>query len=265
MRAGLIRISTIVVAVAFGCDLFDGSRGTSNSKPSPEGAPPQTRPSASAGAHSSPKPHDGKPEWERLADDWDHPDPIPNFELTNQEGKKFRLGELADRHVMVGFIFTNCSVPKACPLTMQKMRAVQRLWGEREKAGETRGRRLHLLSFTFDPENDTPRVLKRYGETHEADFRSWTLATGPAGLMDDGLPSLFGVLAAAERQVSDRPHRESRSARSRSRQYRGMAGQRLRARACRRARTGQGEATAGSVARATSAGRRCVRFAERRK
>jgi len=36
----------------------------------------------------------------------------------------------------------------------------------------------HLLTISFDPAFDTPAVLKAYGETHGADPRRWTLATG---------------------------------------------------------------------------------------
>ena len=37
-------------------------------------------------------------------------------------------------HVLVGFVFSRCPMPKACPLTMQRMAEVQRLWKAAEEA-----------------------------------------------------------------------------------------------------------------------------------
>jgi protein SCO1/2 len=36
----------------------------------------------------------------------------------------------------------------------------------------------HLLTISFDPEFDTPQILQRYAEAHEADSNRWTFATG---------------------------------------------------------------------------------------
>ncbi len=138
------------------------------------------------------------PEWKLLLDAWDYPAPVPNFELTNQDGKKFHLDEFSKSYVLVGLIFTNCSVPKACPLTTKKMREVQELWAKRQAAGKTQGRKLQLLTLTFDPSADSPAALKKYGEKYGANFSNWTFATGPDELMSKGLPSLLGVLAMPE-------------------------------------------------------------------
>ena len=35
----------------------------------------------------------------------------------------------------------------------------------------------HLLTISFDPDFDTPTVLKKYGQTYGADFSSWDFAT----------------------------------------------------------------------------------------
>ena len=130
-----------------------------------------------------------------LADMWLHPNPIPNFELTNQDGKTFKLRELANSHVLVGFIFTTCGIPHACPLTTQKMHDVGELWKKARAAGKTKRHKLQLLSCTIDPENDTPAVLKSYGQLLRRDFPDWTFATGPEELMMKALPGMFGVIA----------------------------------------------------------------------
>jgi cytochrome oxidase Cu insertion factor (SCO1/SenC/PrrC family) len=149
--------------------------------------------SASPSASATPRP----PEWKRLADHWISPQPLPNFELIDQSGKAFRLRDLSDGFVLVGFIFTTCGNPKACPLTTQKMHEVQQLWSATDKA-KIGGRKLYLLTLTIDPENDTPEVLASYGALLRKDFDDWIFATGPEELMETALPNMFGVLAKAD-------------------------------------------------------------------
>ena len=133
--------------------------------------------------------------WRRLADRWIVGNPIPDFELTDHEGKPFQLSELAGDHVLVGLIFTHCSVPEACPRTTSRMFAVGEQWKARQKAGETHGASLRLLTLTFDPEEDTPEVLKSYSDGMRSVIPDWVFATGPTELMETRLPSMFGVIA----------------------------------------------------------------------
>jgi len=135
------------------------------------------------------------PEWQKLVDAWEHPAPIPSFELTDQDGRRFRLGDLGDGYLLMSFAFSTCQVVKACPTTMRKMREVQDLWLEQREQGKTGGKTLRILTCTIDPENDTPKILREYGALNGADFAIWRLATGPEGLMRQGLPSLLGVMA----------------------------------------------------------------------
>ena len=143
--------------------------------------------------------HDERPpegDWRALYDAWRDPDPIPSFELTDQRGDRFRLGELAPgAHVLVGFIYTRCPLPEACPLTTERMRDVQEAWRARKAAADVGNRDLVLLSVTFDPDHDTPDVLAQYASDRHVDVASWTFATGPSELVTTALPSLFNVLA----------------------------------------------------------------------
>ena len=128
-----------------------------------------------------------------LAEGWIRPNPIPNFQLTDHRARRFQLGELRDGHVLVGFIFTSCSVPKACPLTTSKMHEIGKRWRELEERGGTKGNKLTLLSLTFDPETDTPPVLASYSELVRRDVPGWIFATGPDELMESALPAMFDV------------------------------------------------------------------------
>ncbi|MEZ4220650.1 MAG: SCO family protein [Polyangiaceae bacterium] len=139
-------------------------------------------------------------DWQKLVDEWKYTQPLPDFELVAHTGKPFKLSELGDGYVFVGFIFTHCQVRTACPLTMQKMKAVQSEWFRLEASGGTKGRKLRLLTLTIDPENDTPAALKEYGEIYRVDFKDWTFATGPEGLMREGLPSMLGIMVMPDGQ-----------------------------------------------------------------
>jgi cytochrome oxidase Cu insertion factor (SCO1/SenC/PrrC family) len=144
--------------------------------------------------------------WRRLAKMWLHPNPLPNFQLTNQDGKPFFLAGLAKHYLLVGFIFTTCGNPKACPRTTQKMHDVARLWQANAKRGATGGRSLHLLTCTIDPDSDSPAVLKSYGEALRKSFPDWTFATGPEELMSEVLPAMFGVRRGAKKGATEMAH-----------------------------------------------------------
>jgi protein SCO1 len=97
---------------------------------------------------------------------------IPQFELLNQHGSKFDRSSL-DGHVWVAdFIFTNCE--SSCPRMSSKMRAVQ---------GATAAG-VKLVSFTVDPQRDTPQALAEYGKKYAADDKRWTFLTGDAAILD---------------------------------------------------------------------------------
>jgi protein SCO1/2 len=55
----------------------------------------------------------------------------------------------------------------------------------------------HLLSITFDPEYDTPKVMRSYGASHsgrysDEAFKHWEFATGTAEQVK-GIAEYFGV------------------------------------------------------------------------
>ena len=133
-----------------------------------------------------------------MVEAWQHPDPIPAFELTAQTGKRFRLDEFKDRFVLFGFVFSRCPQPKACPLTMKKMQQVQTLWKKAQADGKTGGRKLQLIGITLDPDFDTPEVLAKYLAAYKGDTKNWIMATGPAELVNTELPSLFNVMAVPD-------------------------------------------------------------------
>jgi protein SCO1/2 len=93
---------------------------------------------------------------------------VPEFRLTNQDGKRVEAKALDSRVTVFNFIFTSC--PSVCPLLTQRMRELQE---------RTRGlSNVQLVSISVDPARDSPAVLKAYGTKHRADFTRWTFLTG---------------------------------------------------------------------------------------
>jgi protein SCO1/2 len=96
---------------------------------------------------------------------------VPDFELTDHEGTPFKSAVTLKGHPWVAnFIFTRCTT--VCPIFTSKMARL-------EEQTRARGDRLRLVSFSVDPEFDTPEVLKRYALDRGADLSSrWWFLTG---------------------------------------------------------------------------------------
>jgi protein SCO1 len=97
---------------------------------------------------------------------------LPPFELTDQGGRSFGSNDLAGRAWVASFIFTRC--PTVCPRITGRMARIQ----DRTRS---LGPAVHLVSFSVDPEYDTPVRLGEYARSHGANPRTWTFLTGPVG------------------------------------------------------------------------------------
>jgi len=94
---------------------------------------------------------------------------IPDFTLTDQNGAPFMsASELKGRIWIADFIFTNCTGP--CPRMSSQMHQVQ--------TGLAGVNNVRLVSFTVDPERDTPPVLAAYASRFEAQPGIWFFLTG---------------------------------------------------------------------------------------
>jgi protein SCO1 len=94
----------------------------------------------------------------------------PDFALTSQDGTEVTLGSLRGKVVAVAFIYTWC--PDICPMLTDKMARVQ------DALGRDFGTEVAFVSITFDPERDTPEVLKDYAAAFDADLAGWSFLTG---------------------------------------------------------------------------------------
>ncbi len=94
---------------------------------------------------------------------------VPSFALTAQDGRQVTRDDLKGHVWIADFVFTNC--PGPCPLLTSHMRGIQDLLAERSLD-------VPLVSFSVDPQTDTPEVLTVYGKAFGADFTRWTFLTG---------------------------------------------------------------------------------------
>ena len=92
---------------------------------------------------------------------------VPEFQLTNQNGEPFGSAQLLGKVWVADFIFTTCRGP--CPVISGRFAEVQK---PLEKSG------VHLVSFTVDPETDTPEVLREYATRLNARPGRWDFLTG---------------------------------------------------------------------------------------
>ncbi|HQR47451.1 MAG TPA: SCO family protein [Thermoanaerobaculia bacterium] len=89
---------------------------------------------------------------------------VPDFSTTSESGATVTKASLAGTVFVADFIFTTCQ--GICPGMTAKMKSL---------AGTLRDEpRVRFVSFTVDPEHDTPEVLARYAREHGADPARWS-------------------------------------------------------------------------------------------
>jgi len=93
---------------------------------------------------------------------------VPTFQLTNQNGQSFGAAQLSGKIWIADFIYTTC--PGPCPMISSRMSELQKPLGKTD---------VHLVSFSVDPEKDTPAVLRGYAEKLQAEPGRWDFLTGP--------------------------------------------------------------------------------------
>ncbi|HEX4265401.1 MAG TPA: SCO family protein [Verrucomicrobiae bacterium] len=102
-------------------------------------------------------------------------DLLPDYHFTNQLGQAVSTSQFRGRAVAITFLFTRCPFPNFCPLMANNFSETQKKLLVMPNAPAN----WHLLTITFDPEFDTPEVLKQYAEAHgDDDPARWTFATG---------------------------------------------------------------------------------------
>ncbi|MGJ9458594.1 SCO family protein [Oceanobacillus sp. CF4.6] len=94
---------------------------------------------------------------------------VEAFEFTTQDNDQLSLTELEGEWWIADFIFTNCTT--VCLPMTSNMASLQTKLNEEDIDAQ-------LVSFSVDPDYDSPEVLKAYGKSYNADFSNWTFLTG---------------------------------------------------------------------------------------
>jgi protein SCO1/2 len=112
---------------------------------------------------------------------------VPAFHLVDEKGAPFETASMAGHVQVVDFVFTRC--PSSCPRLTARMGELQ---GRLAKDGSD----ARLVSFSVDPDNDTPPVLAAYAAKAGADLARWTFVTGPVDDVTRAVVLGFKVSAA---------------------------------------------------------------------
>jgi|SRR5450631_3457982 protein SCO1/2 len=94
---------------------------------------------------------------------------VPDIKLVRADGHEVRLKDEIDdgRPVVVDFIYTTCTA--VCPVSSQVFAELDQRLGDAQ--------RVHLVSVSIDPEEDTPERMRKYAVRFDASAR-WNFYTG---------------------------------------------------------------------------------------
>lgn len=89
---------------------------------------------------------------------------VPHFEYTAHDGRRISNNDLKGQVWIADFFYTRCV--SACPILTAQLMILQRSIPEPN---------VRFVSFTVDPEHDTPAVLAEYARTWNGDASRWIL------------------------------------------------------------------------------------------
>ncbi len=93
---------------------------------------------------------------------------VGDFSLTERSGGTVKRADLLGKVWVASFIFTRCST--SCPLICKNLAQLQQDLADQDD--------VVLVSFTVDPDHDTPEVLRAYADSFGADPKRWLFLTG---------------------------------------------------------------------------------------
>jgi len=101
---------------------------------------------------------------------------MPEVTLVNQNNARVKLKDLisSENPVVVDFIYGTCTT--ICPVLSAGYSNLQQKLGQGSS-------KVHLISISIDPENDTPKVMKDYLKRYRAK-PGWDFLTGSRGDID---------------------------------------------------------------------------------
>jgi protein SCO1/2 len=118
---------------------------------------------------------------------------VPDFGLVNQDGKRIHLADYRGKTLLITFVYTRCPQPDQCTLMSNNFTAIDKELKQQPDLYD----QTHLLTISFDPDYDTPKVMRSYGASHtgrysDETFQHWEFATGSKDEVK-GIAQFFGL------------------------------------------------------------------------
>ncbi len=117
---------------------------------------------------------------------------VPEFVFQNQDNRYVSNEDFLGKVYVAEFFFTSC--PSICIEMNQNMKLLDEEFGDRDDFG--------IASFTIDPVNDTPVVLKEYAERLNVKSQNWHFLTGKIDDVYELSNSGFNIFAGVNPAVS---------------------------------------------------------------
>lgn len=104
---------------------------------------------------------------------------VPDFTLTNQDGKPVSIKDFRGKALAITFIYAKCPLPDYCIRMSTNFSDLVKQIAANDDIKD----KIRLLSISFDPANDTPAKLRSYGVGYlgndpKTKFDVWQLAVG---------------------------------------------------------------------------------------
>ena len=131
----------------------------------------------------------------------DQPDPLiqlPRFMLTDKAGNSFTSDQLMGKVWIADFVFTRCQGP--CPMITLQMAKVENKLKQDPNWGDIR-----LVTFTVDPDYDTPKVLSEHAQRVDVQTSNWLWLTGQRKQMWDLINNEFKLMVGTNEIAGDDP------------------------------------------------------------
>ncbi|AXC11856.1 Cytochrome oxidase biogenesis protein Sco1/SenC/PrrC, putative copper metallochaperone [Acidisarcina polymorpha] len=126
-------------------------------------------------------------------------DLVPDFRFLNQSGKHISIADFKGKALLLTFIYTRCPLPDFCPRMSQNFAKIDKALA----ADPALYAKTHLLTISFDPEYDTPAVLRSYGGAYTGEYSQerfihWDFAA-PSKKDQEAVDEFFDVGATPEK------------------------------------------------------------------
>ncbi len=123
---------------------------------------------------------------------------LPGFILTDKTGNTFHSDQLRGKVWIADFVFTRCQGP--CPMITLQMAKLENKLKQEPEWGDIR-----LVTFTVDPDYDTPKVLSDHAQRVDVQTTNWLWLTGQRKQMWDLINNEFKLMVGTNEIAGDDP------------------------------------------------------------